>query len=216
MGATAARPFAAATVSSSSSLVSSATSRTAFVPLAALPRSTTRTMVTVTQTKVDDMPIHPEPAAAAVVEQSSSSSSSQDAATTNGVVVTDSCWKRVHALAKAKKDTDGKFYLRVFVDAGGCSGFTYQFEHTDEPLEDDDVVFTEPAAAATTADVDSVLARVVVDTGSLSFLQGSHVDYVQEMIKSSFEVRDNPNSESACGCGSSFALKNFASNPAMD
>jgi len=55
-----------------------------------------------------------------------------------------------------------------------------------------------------------------VDEGSLQFLQGSTLDYVQEMIKSSFEIRENPNSESACGCGSSFALKNFAKNPALD
>ena len=40
------------------------------------------------------------------------------------------------------------------------------------------------------------------------------MEYVQEMIKSAFTILNNPQSASACGCGSSFALKNFASNPA--
>jgi iron-sulfur cluster assembly accessory protein len=82
----------------------------------------------------------------------------------------------------------------------------------------DDVIFTEsspsPSAAGSTSE--NCAARVVVDRGSLKLLAGSKIDYVQEMIKSTFEVRDNPQSESACGCGSSFAIKNFASNPALD
>ena len=98
-------------------------------------------------------------------------------------------------------------FLRVFVDAGGCSGFTYQFELDDEFIEDEDKVFEPPGSDG---------ARVVVDEASLNLIQGSKIDYVQEMIKSSFVVAENPQSESACGCGSSFAVKNFASNPALD
>ena len=51
---------------------------------------------------------------------------------------------------------------------------------------------------------------------SLGFLEGSTIDYVIEMIKSSFVVVDNPLSESACGCGSSFALKNFQQHGVED
>ena len=58
--------------------------------------------------------------------------------------------------------------------------------------------------------------KVVVDPDSFELVKGATVDYVQEMIKSSFAVVNNPMSESACGCGSSFAIKNFNSNPAID
>ena len=155
-------------------------------------------MVMVTQTKSTDLHI---PDANVPVEQQVSSHSEFDQ-----LIVTDRCWNRILALANKKQQSLEDVYLRVFVDAGGCSGFTYQFELDSEPIEEDeDVVFQGPQHA-----------RVVIDQSSLELLQGSTIDYVQEMIKSSFEVRDNPQSESACGCGSSFALKNFAANPAMD
>jgi iron-sulfur cluster assembly accessory protein len=59
-------------------------------------------------------------------------------------------------------------------------------------------------------------AKVVIDEASFDLVKGSTVDYVQEMIRSSFAVINNPQSESACGCGSSFAVKNFSVNLAMD
>jgi iron-sulfur cluster assembly accessory protein len=128
------------------------------------------------------------------------------------VFVTEACYRRIHHLISLKQRKD--LYLRVFVDAGGCSGFTYQFEiDSDENLKpEEDVIFTEPSTSC----IGLEPARVVVDKGSLQLIAGSKIDYIQEMIKSSFEVRENPQSESACGCGSSFALKNFSSNPAVD
>ncbi|KAL7578265.1 hypothetical protein ACA910_012683 [Epithemia clementina (nom. ined.)] len=138
--------------------------------------------------------------------------------TDNFLFITDSCWKHMERLATKKGHAYDQVYLRVFVDAGGCSGFTYQFEYhcldnnagedSDNNIIDDekeDLVWVGPHGL-----------RVVIDVGSMDLLRGATLDYVVEMIKSSFEIRDNPQSESACGCGSSFAVKNFAANPALD
>ena len=72
----------------------------------------------------------------------------------------------------------------------------------------------------TTSDEDIVIEKdgmeVVVDESSLELIKGSTIDYTQELIRSAFSVVNNPQSESACGCGSSFAVKNFEANPAVD
>lgn len=57
---------------------------------------------------------------------------------------------------------------------------------------------------------------LVIDSTSFEFMKGATVDYVEEMMHSKFAVLNNPQSESACGCGTSFAVKNFAKNPARD
>jgi len=109
-------------------------------------------------------------------------------------------------------NNDG-YFLRVYVDAGGCSGFQYQFEVDNDLDEDEDVVVV---MAKIDSDGGLGLPRVVVDETSMGFLEGSTIDYVIEMIKSAFVVADNPQSESACGCGSSFAVKNFEKFGARD
>ena len=118
------------------------------------------------------------------------------------VILTASAAKRISQL----KAGDAPARLRLQIDGGGCSGFEYKFEveRADAPVDEDDHVFTRDQSA------------VVVDDSSLEFVRGATVDFQQEMIRSAFAVVDNPNSESACGCGSSFALKNFESNPAID
>lgn len=50
-------------------------------------------------------------------------------------------------------------------------------------------------------------ARVVVDSDSLAFVKGAHVDFCQELIRSSFQVLNNPQAEKGCSCGSSFSVK---------
>jgi iron-sulfur cluster insertion protein len=82
--------------------------------------------------------------------------------------------------------------LRIAVSGGGCSGFQYGFS-LDDTVNDDDRVFSHLGV------------RVVIDEISLELLAGAEVDYVTEMIGSSFRIR-NPNAASSCGCGSSFAI----------
>lgn len=135
----------------------------------------------------------------------------------NSVIITPSAIQQIHHLAKKRRPDDPSIvFLRVYVDAGGCSGFQYKFEleqkdNVDTPIDpDEDVIFQVSLSDG------SLPCTVVIDNGSLEYIQGSTIDFVREMVKSSFAVVDNPQSESACGCGSSFALKNFEQNPALD
>lgn len=116
------------------------------------------------------------------------------------LVLTKGCAQRIIKLRETMPDAN----LRLSVEGGGCSGFQYNFELDSEDISDDDRVFERDGAA------------LVVDDSSLEFVRGSTIDFTEEMIRSSFVVSNNPNSESACGCGSSFALKQFAENPAID
>lgn len=163
-----------------------------------------RTMVMITQTKAGE----PDAAPPSSAKDNAANSTFNNTClpTQPHLIVTESCWKRIRQLSLKRGQSLSEMYLRVYVDAGGCSGFSYKFElDTTEVNHEDDIVFVGPEGA-----------RVVVDQGSYEFIKGSKIDYVQEMIKSNFEVKENPQSESACGCGSSFALKNFAKNPALD
>ncbi|HXG80385.1 MAG TPA: iron-sulfur cluster assembly accessory protein [Sphingomicrobium sp.] len=81
--------------------------------------------------------------------------------------------------------------LRLAVDGGGCAGFSYRFS-LGEPEEGDVVATTDGVT-------------LVVDPVSLELVDGSQVDYVEELGGASFKVT-NPNAASGCGCGSSFSV----------
>ncbi|KAI8917111.1 iron-sulfur assembly protein IscA-like 2, mitochondrial-like protein [Powellomyces hirtus] len=98
--------------------------------------------------------------------------------------------------AKAiNKKSGSNSMLRVTVESGGCHGFQYKMDLTTEMDDVDDTVF----------ELDG--ARVVVDAISLDFVAGSTLDYVEELIGSSFQVTNNPKAESSCGCKTSFNVK---------
>jgi iron-sulfur cluster insertion protein len=82
--------------------------------------------------------------------------------------------------------------LRMFVQGGGCSGFSYGFT-LDEMKNEDDFEF----------DVGST--SVLVDAMSSQYLQGAEVDYIEDLMGAEFKI-SNPNAQSTCGCGSSFSV----------
>ena len=86
----------------------------------------------------------------------------------------------------------GAEHLRVAVDGGGCSGFSYRFDFADARNEDDILIERDGAS-------------VVIDAVSLPFLDGSEIDYVNELIGSAFKIH-NPNATANCGCGTSFSI----------
>ena len=93
------------------------------------------------------------------------------------------------------KCSNGEF-LRIAVDGGGCSGFTYCFE-MDNSLHDDDIKIEQN---------DKTL--VAIDPDSLEYIKGSVLDYQDELIRSAFRITENPNAskEGGCSCGASFNL----------
>ncbi|MEO1405871.1 MAG: iron-sulfur cluster insertion protein ErpA [Pseudomonadota bacterium] len=105
------------------------------------------------------------------------------------VTLTESAAKRINAiLAKQAEAT----MLRVSVDGGGCSGFSYKFDFEQVANQDDLIVERDGA-------------KVAIDEMSLEFLRGSEIDFATELIGSAFKI-NNPNATASCGCGTSFSV----------
>ncbi|PLC50402.1 iron-sulfur cluster insertion protein ErpA [Pollutimonas subterranea] len=105
------------------------------------------------------------------------------------ILFTDAAAAKVKDLLTEEGNPELK--LRVFVQGGGCSGFQYGFTF-DETINDDD----------TTIDKEGV--QLLVDPMSFQYLVGAEIDYKDDLEGSQFVIR-NPNANSTCGCGSSFA-----------
>ena len=106
------------------------------------------------------------------------------------VVLTENAARRI-AVLKAQEDAENAL-LRIAVSGGGCSGFQYGLSFDDQRNEDD-VVFERDGVA------------IVVDEVSLDLLNGAEVDFVEDLMGASFQIR-NPNAASSCGCGNSFSI----------
>jgi iron-sulfur cluster assembly accessory protein len=105
------------------------------------------------------------------------------------VEMTDSAARRIASIVAAEP---GKTALRVAVEGGGCSGFSYKFDLVDG-RNDDDVAIEKDGAT------------VLVDDMSLVYMGGSVIDFVDDLMGQSFQIR-NPNAVAACGCGTSFSI----------
>jgi len=110
------------------------------------------------------------------------------------ITLTDGAAAKVKELLASQEDASDQA-LRVAVRGGGCSGFQYALAF--DKRRDDDHVFEYNGVS------------VVVDKAGMQFVLGSEVDYVDGLQGAGFAV-NNPNVVAACGCGSSFQVKEDA------
>ena len=96
---------------------------------------------------------------------------------------------RISYLLKNEKNNS---YFRLKVNGGGCSGFQYDFSFDETKTEEDHIFKYENT-------------EILIDDMSLSFLEGSKLEFVDDLSGSFFQVI-NPNASSSCGCGTSFSL----------
>lgn len=113
-----------------------------------------------------------------------------DAATgMKGVEMTDAAARRINKILAAEPS---QIALRVSVEGGGCSGFSYKFDLVDS-RNDDDVAIEKDGAT------------VLIDELSLVYMGGSVIDFVDDLMGQSFQIK-NPNAVASCGCGTSFSI----------
>ena len=108
---------------------------------------------------------------------------------TGNVTVTERAALRIGQILKGEPNGT---MLRVSVEGGGCSGFQYKFD-TERTRADDDIVIEKSGAT------------VLIDPVSLNHMAGSEIDFVDDLIGSSFKI-NNPQATASCGCGTSFSL----------
>ena len=114
------------------------------------------------------------------------------------ITLTDGAEAKIKELLASQEDASDQA-LRVAVRGGGCSGFQYALAF--DKRRDDDHVFEQNGVS------------VVVDKVGMQFVLGSEVDYVDGLQGAGFAV-NNPNVVAACGCGSSFQVREDAAEQA--
>ena len=105
------------------------------------------------------------------------------------VTLTQTAAERIKAILA--KQPEAKL-LRISIDGGGCSGFSYKFD-LDDTVNPDDLIIERDGA------------QVAIDEMSLELLRGSEIDFSTELIGAAFKI-NNPNATAACGCGTSFSV----------
>ena len=105
------------------------------------------------------------------------------------VTISDSAVKQITAITNVKI---GKNALRISVEGGGCSGFSYKFNLVEGP-QGEDIIVTKGTAT------------VLIDKLSFHYVVGSQIDFVDNLMGQYFKI-NNPNAVANCGCGTSFAI----------
>ncbi len=111
---------------------------------------------------------------------------------TMAIELTERAAKEVETIMKDQKLDPEKTFLRLGVKGGGCSGFSYTLDLTENRQESDE-----------SWDIHGV--TVICDPKSQIYLEGTSVDFKDEVMGRGF-VFNNPNATSSCGCGASFGV----------
>jgi iron-sulfur cluster assembly protein len=132
------------------------------------------------------------------------------------VTVTETAAREIVDIIRKQELDPQTIHLRVGVKGGGCSGFSYLLDLTETQRDTDEVweceytLAGEPADDAAAGDgagsavAEQFILRVVCDPKSYLYLNGTTIDFRDEMMGRGF-VFNNPNATSTCGCGSSFS-----------
>jgi iron-sulfur cluster assembly accessory protein len=107
--------------------------------------------------------------------------------------ITTAAVEKVKAVLAQEKESMPEGGLRIYVQGGGCSGFSYGMV-LDEVSEGDEVFEQEGV-------------KVIVDPMSMKYLENAEVDYKEDLMGGGFAIK-NPNATSTCGCGHSFQAGN--------
>jgi iron-sulfur cluster assembly protein len=105
--------------------------------------------------------------------------------------LTERAAREVKTIIEQQKLNAGKTCLRLGVKGGGCSGFSYTLDLTEDKGENDE--------EWTLHDV-----KIICDPKSFIYLEGTTVDFKDEIMGRGF-IFSNPNATHTCGCGSSFS-----------
>ena len=106
----------------------------------------------------------------------------------NKIEITESAQKHIGEILISENSQ----FFRITVLGGGCAGFQYKFDFS-EKANEDDLIF------------EYQNAKIIIDHTSIELIKGSKIDYVTELIGSSFKI-SNPQASSSCGCGTSFSI----------
>tara|TARA_Y100001970_G_scaffold124366_1_gene153988 strand:+ start:5373 stop:5696 length:324 start_codon:yes stop_codon:yes gene_type:complete len=106
----------------------------------------------------------------------------------NKIEITDNAQSHIASIL----EKDSAKFFRITVLGGGCAGFQYKFDFENSKNDDDIIIKNEKI-------------NVLIDEASYELIRNSKIDYVNELIGSSFKIT-NPQATSSCGCGTSFSI----------
>jgi iron-sulfur cluster assembly protein len=107
------------------------------------------------------------------------------------ITLSETAAREIKMIIKQQELPEAETKLRVGVKGGGCSGFSYMLDLTEEGKTESD------------EEMDSNGIKILCDMKSYLYLNGTEIDFKDEVMGRGF-VFKNPNATSSCGCGSSF------------